>query len=632
MGGYSDSGADGARNGGLVAGEQDWAHVAPLQLSDGSRRLRPDAVGEGEGARERAVHAHVDSTARRRAIVLVVHTGGRGGSWRRRSSSPLFVCLIPSASPFSQDVIKLSDADPAPADDGARPCARLLSERFVLDRGHLRALGLGEAHHRLRKRVPRIGLDRGSERHELRTREWCRDCSCCRRCGDERNLVHPRFAERERARLIKHNRLHFVRLFEHVPAADEQPALGGEARPDEHGCGRGEPERARARHDEDARGELEAEEHGFAARDARHNLRKEARSERLPKPKGGCARAHDAVAKDAADAVREALHRRRAPLRLLHEPHDVRELRLVARLAHAHREAPLAVDGAGAHLVADALRHRERLARERRLVHRAQPAHHLAVHRHPVARQHRDEVARPQSPRRNRPRRRIICIVTTAAAANDEVGGARHEVEDLRHVARGLELGALLRCAPEQHKREEHHRLLEKRWPAQGGNAERHRAHREARESAEGDEGVHVWSPTPQALDAVDERVAAWPSERHDRQDGVRPRPAQRVQPMRHDKSRASREERREEVHGVADDARAREHPRRREPPPALAQPLEASLAPAGSLRQRRCRRAAHARLKTSLLDGRNQRARGVRGRRLVQRHHRCLRRQIDVC
>ena len=73
---------------------------------------------------------------------------------------------------------------------------------------------------------------------------------------------------------------------------------------------------------------------------------------------------------DARDPIGQALHRGLGALRLLDEPHDLRQGRVSAHGGGAHREHTVSVDGRPRHPVTRLLVDRERLACEHRLVDR----------------------------------------------------------------------------------------------------------------------------------------------------------------------------------------------------------------------------------------------------------------------
>ena len=97
---------------------------------------------------------------------------------------------------------------------------------------------------------------------------------------------------------------------------------------------------------------------------------------------------HDAVCKPLHVRIRL----RFAPFRLLDEGDDGAQLRRGRARLHPDENLPFFDGGAGEHVIALRTPHRERLARERRLVHRCAPFLDHAVHAHRHAGAHDDEV------------------------------------------------------------------------------------------------------------------------------------------------------------------------------------------------------------------------------------------------
>ena len=109
--------------------------------------------------------------------------------------------------------------------------------------------------------------------------------------------------------------------------------------------------------------------------------------------------AEDDRDEDARDPVGELLDRRLRGLRLLDEPHDLRERRRAADGRGLHVEGALAVERAADDAVALRLRHRDRLARDHGLVDRRGAGADHPVDRHGIAGLHAQPVAR-RGPRR----------------------------------------------------------------------------------------------------------------------------------------------------------------------------------------------------------------------------------------
>ena len=218
---------------------------------------------------------------------------------------------------------------------------------------------------RLRDRVRRALLDRRGEADD-----GVRGAVA----GAERQHVdHSRHAARQRPRLVEGDAADAAGALQ-VRAAFDQHALArraGERGDDRHR--RRDDERARARHDEQHQRAVDPRLPAAAERERRHD--------------GDPYRQHDDGRRvDAREALDQRLGRRALRLRALDEMDDPRQRRVAAQPRDAHLERAAPVDGAREQRIAGRLVDRQRLAGDRRLVHRALSGDHLAVERHLLTR------------------------------------------------------------------------------------------------------------------------------------------------------------------------------------------------------------------------------------------------------
>ena len=146
-----------------------------------------------------------------------------------------------------------------------------------------------------------------------------------------RSDVHERHASGgHRAGLVQHDRVHAPCRFEDLGALDEDPELCATTGADEERRGRREPERARARDDQDGDRGREGE-------------RRPAVDEQPEGERRDGEREHDRH-EDGGDPVCEPLHGSLARLRLRDEPRDLRERRLASDARRPHDEPAAEVD------------------------------------------------------------------------------------------------------------------------------------------------------------------------------------------------------------------------------------------------------------------------------------------------
>ena len=198
------------------------------------------------------------------------------------------------------------------------------------------------------------------------------------RAGRDRDRLEGHDARGDGARLVQEHRVDRARLLEDFGVLDEDAQLRGAPRPDEDRGGRGQAERARARHDQNGDGRRERGLHA-AAREQ-------------PAPERQQGNDDDDRHEHAGDLVRESLDGRLTGLGLGdHAPH-LRERRVRTDARGAHQQGPPRVDGRTRHRVAGGGVHGHGLARQERGVQGGGTLDDDAVGCHLLARAHRKEV------------------------------------------------------------------------------------------------------------------------------------------------------------------------------------------------------------------------------------------------
>ena len=250
-----------------------------------------------------------------------------------------------------------------------RPDA-VAGDRLELARGRdLEAPLLRTLHDPLRDRVLAVTLHGGGQPERLVLRQIPG--------GDD---VHDaELTARERTGLVEDDGVDVPGLLEPAPVAHQQPVPRAERRRDRDDERDGEPERVRARDDQHRDRPLDGEGAG--------------RVRDQPRDQGERARTDRDERQPERRAVGQRLSPRARGLRLLDEPHDPGERRLLARLRDLDPERAAAVDRATDDLVARPLVDRPGLTRDHRLVHRAAALAHDAVRRHARTRPHQHDVS-----------------------------------------------------------------------------------------------------------------------------------------------------------------------------------------------------------------------------------------------
>ncbi len=281
----------------------------------------------------------------------------------------------------------------------------------------------------------------------------------------------------ERPRLVQDDSVHAARRLEGLGVAHEDAHPRGTARGDDERGGRGEPQGARARHDEDRHG---AEERGG-------ERRRGPQSE--PQDEGHRRHGDDGRDEDARHAVGETLDGRLRALRPLDHLDDLREEGLPAHLLGAHDERAGGVERAGEDARPRGLLDGDGLTRQHGLVHGARALCEDAVHRHLFAGPHAEQVAGEHR------RERHVLLASIRAEAPRCL---RRKVHERAEGITCLGLGAGLEGAAQKDEGDDdarglvvHGRVLAAR--REGLGPERaHHARAECGEGAHRHEGVHV--------------------------------------------------------------------------------------------------------------------------------------------
>ena len=158
------------------------------------------------------------------------------------------------------------------------------------------------------------------------------------------------------------------------------PRRAAAASAETSGDGRGDDERARARDDQQHEAAVNPR-HRRPPADQRRNQRDQRRQR------------DDNGRVDAREAIDERLRGRALGLRGLDQVDDARKRRVADQPRGFHLDGAVAVDGAGEHLVARLLVHRQRLPGNRRLVDVARARNDAAIERDLLARTHAQALA-----------------------------------------------------------------------------------------------------------------------------------------------------------------------------------------------------------------------------------------------
>ena len=323
------------------------------------------------------------------------------------------------------------------------------------------------------------------------------------------HVRHPWPSLGDGARLVEDDRGDVTGALQRLAALD-QDAERGAAPGGHHDGGRdGQPHGAGTGDDQhrDRRGQPAHEGRGVGQEKPRHEGdHRELQHDRHEHP---------------GDPVGQALDRGARALGVAHQGHDARQDTVRAQGGGAEAEGAGAVDGAADDTITHGLLHRQRLAGEHRLVHRAAPVHHLTVHRNPFTRADQDDLA---------PAHRLHRQVHFLTIALDP-GGLRLEIHQRPQRHGGLPLGARLEgVAGQDEGDDDDHRFVVhvRQEPATREDLRRHGGHdrvEERRAGANRHQGVHVGGMVTEGGPGAGVEVPAGP--RHDKEGGHQERPAQ---------------------------------------------------------------------------------------------------------
>ena len=211
---------------------------------------------------------------------------------------------------------------------------------------------IGPCHDGLREWVLAGALEGGGELHECLFAHDGR--AVCAAGGHD--VCHGRFARCDGPRLVENHGTHAVQRLECLGALEQDAHLGTAPGSYHDRDGRGEAQGARTADDHDGDGRGECFVHVAARGDEPHD-----------EGDGGNGE-HDRH-EHAGDLVGQACDGGLGGVGVLDQADDTREVGVGAHACGAEGKGAGAVDGGGAHGIADALLHRHGLAGQRALVH-----------------------------------------------------------------------------------------------------------------------------------------------------------------------------------------------------------------------------------------------------------------------
>ena len=188
------------------------------------------------------------------------------------------------------------------------------------------------------------------------------------------------------------------------------------------------------------------------------------------------------------------MDRRLADLRILHQLDNAVQTRITTCTSHFKVQRAVAIHRAAQHLRTDRLGHRDMLARDHTLIHRARAMSHNTVRRNLLARHQLDHVADLQQLGRNHALR----------IARQNSGLLRRQLHQTRQCLARVSLGRIFQVAAQRHKRYKHSRRIEKRLGLlaarpRASQRDEHRCYTERprRHRADNHECVHRHGPVP---------------------------------------------------------------------------------------------------------------------------------------
>ena len=380
-----------------IAGEHDAADAHGLQAPHRLEGLGTDDVGEGDGGNGAIVQQQIDhrlALLRQARDPRVVH-----GDAVAAQVAGAHHLHFPAAGARRHPL----------AGQGAELLDGLGGETLGLH-------GLGDATRDRVLRLPFQGPGQGQG-------------ACLVQVGIEHHHVaHTEAALGEGAGLVEDHRIQLPRPLEGRPIADEEAAARPQGGAHRHHQGHRQAEGVWTGDDHHRDHALQGE-FEFGPQDQPHDESEGARADGdVGEPLGG--------------AVGQVLGARSARLRLAHQADDLREVGVLAGLAHLDEERTLAVDGAADDLVPLALGHRPRLAGEHGFVEAAAPLDDHPVGGDLLPGSYQDPVAGAQHGHRH---------VLDAVAVGQPVGDGGHELDQGLQGTRGAHHRTHLDPVPEKH-------------------------------------------------------------------------------------------------------------------------------------------------------------------------------------
>ena len=222
---------------------------------------------------------------------------------------------------------------------------------------------------------------------------------------------------------------------------------------------------------------------GLGGRGRQQHLGPELCAPLPPKQERGPRQQHHNPAEASGDPVGQALDRRLPGLGLLYERNDAGHGAVRPAAQHLQGEGSLQVEAAGGQFAAGPGLQGQWFAREARHIHGRAAFQHQAIDGHPVAGEQQHPVLGAQSAHPHGPGRPV---------AKHQQGRIGLQGGQLLQGAAGAEAGPLLDEAAQQHKAQQHHGLVEKALPAQGGHQQGHQTGQVGAAHAQAHQGVHA--------------------------------------------------------------------------------------------------------------------------------------------
>ena len=245
-------------------------------------------------------------------------------------------------------------------------------------------------------------------------------------------IGHDRLSLGQRTGLVHDDGVDLMQLLQRFRRLEEHAQLRAAARTDHDRHRRRQSQRARAGNDQHRNAD---------AQRVVHRLSKQQPDDRRRERD-----AHHDRYEHARNLIRKPRDGRFGAARLLDQPDDLRQRRVLADLLRAEAEVAGLVDGRGGDLVARLLLYRHAFAGQSALVYGGAARDHNAVHRDPSAGTHRDDIAR----------RDLLDRKLDLFAVSLDIGRFRRQVHQLFNGLAGLALGARLKVFAERDQRQDH--------------------------------------------------------------------------------------------------------------------------------------------------------------------------------